>query len=309
MDFFRLQKPLCSGKMVATPLSSGTMPAASKSARTKLSQTRPSKTRPASIESVVISSGEVKCGTSEASSPRTLSPSAVKLRLLKRLRCTLRYEKRAWESGALLVAGVDEVGRGSLFGPVVAAAVILDRGYRIRGLRDSKLLLADRREALSERIREHAVAWSIAAVDAARIDQINIYHASRLAMREAVTRLVPAADHLLIDALRIDCDLPQNAIIHGDALSASIAAASILAKVERDQLMREWDPIFPEYGLASHKGYSTPRHLAALREYGPTPLHRQSFAPVWQNPVPQEAFAFMEADEEWAEVAAGEQAS
>src|ERR1700730_322165 len=233
--------------------------------------------------------------------PRTekqLSASAVKLRLLKRLRCTLKYEKLAWASGAKLVAGVDEVGRGSLFGPVVAAAVILDRGYRIRGLRDSKLLLAERRELLAPRIREHAVAWAVAAVDAARIDQINIYHASRLAMREAVMRLTPAADHLLIDALRIDCEQPQVPIIHGDALSASIAAASILAKVERDRIMCEWDTVFPAYGLASHKGYSTPRHLAALREYGPTPLHRQSFAPVWQNPVPQGVFGFMEDDDE-----------
>jgi ribonuclease HII len=217
-----------------------------------------------------------------------LSPSAAKLRLLKKLRCTLRYEKNAWASGAAMVAGVDEVGRGSLFGPVVAAAVILDRSYRVRGLRDSKLLLRERRELLAPRIREHAVAWAVAA----RIDQINIYQASRLAMCEAVMRLQPAADHLLIDAMRLDCGLPQRAIIHGDALSASIAAASILAKVERDRMMCEWDAVFPEYGLASHKGYSTPQHLAALEKFGPTPLHRQSFAPVWSNPAEQEAFAF-----------------
>ena len=240
----------------------------------------------------------------KAPSGRPLSASAAKLRLLKRLRCTLRYEKKAWQSGARLVAGVDEVGRGSLFGCVVAAAVILDPAYRVRGLRDSKLLLPERREVLAERIREHAVAWAVAAVDAARIDQINIYHASRAAMREAVLRLAPMADHLLIDAMKIDCELPQDAIIHGDALSASIAAASILAKVERDRMMCEWDAVFPQYGLASHKGYSTPRHLAALRELGPTPLHRQSFAPVWQNPVPQEMFAFMNEDE--AEVLAAE---
>ena len=222
----------------------------------------------------------------------SLSPSAVKLRLLKKLRCTLRYEKNAWAAGAAMVAGVDEVGRGSLFGPVVAAAVILERSYRVRGLRDSKLLLPERREELAPRIREHAVAWAVAAVDAARIDQINIYQASRLAMREAVLRLQPAADHLLIDALKLDCDVPQKAIIHGDALSASIAAASILAKVERDRMMCEWDAVFPEYGLASHKGYSTPQHLAALREFGPTPLHRQSFAPVWGNPAEQVEFGF-----------------
>ena len=171
-------------------------------------------------------------------------------------------------------------------------------------MRDSKLLLPDRREVLAERIREHAIAWAVAAVDAARIDQINIYHASRVAMREAVMRLTPAADHLLIDALRIDCEQPQIPIIHGDALSASIAAASILAKVERDRIMCEWDAVFPAYGLASHKGYSTPKHLAALRELGPTPLHRQSFAPVWQNPVPQEVFAFMEDDDIDLEVTA-----
>jgi ribonuclease HII len=224
---------------------------------------------------------------------KTISASAAKLRLLKRLHCTLKFEKKAWVTGATLVAGVDEVGRGSLFGPVVAAAVILDPGYRIRGLRDSKLLPAERREILAERIREHAIAWAVAAVDAARIDQINIYQASRVAMREAVLQLKPCPDHLLVDAVRLDCDLPQQPIIHGDALSASIAAASILAKVERDGMIRLWDQVFPLYRLASNKGYSTPDHLAALRQHGPSPLHRQSFAPVWQNPVPQEVLAFM----------------
>jgi ribonuclease HII len=222
-----------------------------------------------------------------------LSRAALKLHLLKRLKCTLRYEKKAWDSGARLVAGVDEVGRGSLFGAVVAGAVILDPAYRIRGLRDSKLLPRERREVLAERIREHAIAWSVAAVDAARIDQINIYQASRLAMRIAVSQLTPVPDFLLIDALRLDCEQQQRALIHGDALSASIAAASILAKVERDRMISTWDPVFPVYGLASNKGYSTPRHLAALREHGPSPLHRQSFAPVWNAPVPQEVLSFM----------------
>jgi ribonuclease HII len=231
--------------------------------------------------------------TTKSRSGKQLSASALKLRLLKRLRCTLKYEKIAWASGAKLVAGVDEVGRGSLFGPVVAAAVVLDPCYRIRGLRDSKLLLADRREVLAERIREHALAWAIAAVDAARIDQINIYHASRLAMHEAVAQMTPAADYLLVDAMRLDCGVPQLPIIHGDALSASIAAASILAKVHRDHMITQWDPVFPAYGLRSNKGYSTPRHLAALREHGPSPLHRQSFAPVWNAPVPQEVLHFM----------------
>jgi ribonuclease HII len=235
------------------------------------------------------------------SDKRTLSASAAKLRLLKRLKCTLKFEKKAWETGALTVAGVDEVGRGSLFGCVVAAAVILDPEVRIRGLRDSKLLERERREVLSERIKEHAIAWAIAAVDAAKIDQINIYQASRVAMREAVAMLNPEADYLLVDALKLDCCQSQQAIIHGDALSVSIAAASIIAKVERDRLIAAWDPVFPMYGLASNKGYSTPKHLAALRQYGPSPLHRQSFAPVWNAPTPQEVLAFM-IEEEPAEI-------
>ena len=224
---------------------------------------------------------------------KPLSKAALKMRLLKRLKCTTRYERALWNCGTHLIAGVDEVGRGSLFGPVVAAAVVLDPAYRIRGLRDSKLLVAGRREVLAERIREHAIAWAVAAVDAARIDQINIYHASRLAMLEAVSRLAPAPEHLLIDALRIDFACPQTPIIHGDALSASIAAASIIAKVERDRMIREWDPVFPIYGLASNKGYYTRKHVQALREYGPSPLHRQSFEPVWNSASPQQALEFM----------------
>ena len=224
---------------------------------------------------------------------KPLSKAALKMRLLKRLKCTTRFERELWKSGSSLIAGVDEVGRGSLFGPVVAAAVILDPGYRIRGLRDSKLLPAERREVLAERIREHAIAWAVAAVDAARIDQINIYHASRLAMAEAVSQLAPVPDHLLIDALRIDCACAQTPIIHGDALSASIAAASIIAKVARDRMIREWDPVFPLYGLASNKGYYTRKHVSALRLYGPSPLHRQSFEPVWNSASPQEVLEFM----------------
>lgn len=160
-------------------------------------------------------------------------------------------------------------------------------------MRDSKLLAAERREELAQRIREHSIAYAIAAVDSARIDQINIYQASRLAMLHAVQQLACPADYLLVDAVKLDCDLPQEPIIHGDALSASIAAASILAKVERDCMISAWDPAFPMYGLASNKGYSTPHHIAALREHGPSPLHRQSFAPVWNAPIPQEVLSFM----------------
>ena len=223
----------------------------------------------------------------------SLSPAAAKLRLLKKLRCTLKFEKQAWALGAERVAGVDEVGRGSLFGPVVAAAVILDPAYRIRGLRDSKLLPAERREELAQRIRRHSIAYAIAAIDSARIDQINVYQASRLAMLHAVQQLACAPNYLLVDAVKLDCDLPQQPLIHGDALSASIAAASILAKVERDRMISAWHPVFPVYRLASNKGYSTPHHIAALREHGPSPLHRQSFAPVWNAPIPQEVLSFM----------------
>jgi ribonuclease HII len=226
------------------------------------------------------------------------SAGTMKMRLLKRLKCTQRFEKLAWTAGAKLVAGVDEVGRGSFFGPVVAAAVILEPGYRIKGLRDSKLLDEKTREKLSERIKEHAIAYATGAVDVARIDQLNIYWASLLAMRQAVAQLAPAPDHLLIDAANLDWDCPQTNIIHGDALSISIAAASIIAKVARDEMIRQWDPVYPQYDLASNKGYRSPKHLAALKEYGPTPLHRLSFAPVWMCSVQQDVFGFMEAEEE-----------
>ena len=220
------------------------------------------------------------------------SAGTMKMRLLKRLKCTQKYEKLAWVSGARLIAGVDEVGRGSLFGPVVAAAVILEPDYRIKGLRDSKLLDQETREKLAERIKQHAIAYAVAAVDVARIDQLNIYHASLLAMRDAIAQLAPAPDHLLIDAVRVNWECPQTNIIHGDALSISIAAASIIAKVARDEMIRRWDPVYPQYDLASNKGYRSPKHLAALKEFGPTPLHRLSFAPVWMCSVQQEVFAF-----------------
>jgi ribonuclease HII len=223
------------------------------------------------------------------------SAGTMKMRLLKRLKCTQKFEKLAWAGGARLVAGVDEVGRGCLFGPVVAAAVILEPDYRIKGLRDSKLIDRETREKLAERIKQHAIAYSVAAVDVGRIDQLNIYWASLLAMREAVAQLAPAPDHLLVDAVRVDWACPQTNIIHGDALSISIAAASIIAKVHRDEMIRRWDPVYPEYDLASNKGYRSPKHLAALNEYGPTPLHRLSFAPVWMSrEAQQEEFEFEE---------------
>lgn len=195
-------------------------------------------------------------------------------------RPTSRYERHARALGYLRVAGVDEAGRGPLFGPVYAAAVILVPGGAPRGLRDSKVLTAERRETLAALVKERAMAWAVASADAAEIDRINIYQASRLAMRRAVEALSPSADYLLIDAVSLDLALPQKAIIHGDALSPSIAAASILAKVARDAVMAGYDRLYPGYGFAHHKGYPTPEHLQALERLGPTPEHRRSYAPV-----------------------------
>ena len=195
-------------------------------------------------------------------------------------RCSSRYEREARKCGWQRIAGLDEVGRGSLFGQVVAAAVILDPKRRIVGLDDSKKLPAEKRETLALRIREHAVAWAIAEVDSARIDAWNIYQASRQAMAEALRQLKVPPDYLLLDAMQLDVLIEQKSLIHGDALSVSIAAASIIAKVERDRRMVEWHEVYPQYGLAQHKGYATPEHLAALRAHGPSPHHRFSFSPV-----------------------------
>lgn len=194
--------------------------------------------------------------------------------------CTNFFERITSRQGFQRIAGADEVGRGSLFGPVFAAAVILDPARTIRGLRDSKQLTAEEREALAPLIRERAIAWAVAAVDAFEIDRINIYQASRLAMKMAVERLNPGCDHVLVDALTLDVHMPQQALIRGDARCRSIAAASILAKVERDACMTAWAEVFPEFGLARHKGYYTPEHMDALARYGPTMLHRFSFEPV-----------------------------
>lgn len=198
----------------------------------------------------------------------------------RKFRCSQRYEQQGWRAGYRRIAGVDEVGRGSLFGPVLAAAVILDPSRPIRGLRDSKQLSARVRQKLAGEIRNRAIAWAVSCVEPAQIDRINILQASRLAMRDAVLALQPQPDLLLVDAVRLDLEIPQVSIVHGDAQSVSIAAASILAKVERDDLMLQWDRIYPQYGLARHKGYPTAVHKERLQQYGPSPLHRFSYAPV-----------------------------
>ena len=203
--------------------------------------------------------------------------------MLRQLICSDAPEQALRYYGFQRIAGVDEVGRGALFGPVVAAAVILPEcldELAEAGLKDSKQLLREQREELDLRIRAMALAVSVAEVDAATIDRVNIYQASRIAMLEAVLGLAINPDHLLIDAMRIDHPCKQTKLIYGDALSLSIAAASVIAKVHRDALMRELDALHPGYGLASHKGYATPEHRRALTEIGPCPLHRRSFAPV-----------------------------
>ncbi len=189
-------------------------------------------------------------------------------------------ELNAWDRGYARVAGIDEAGRGCLFGPVYAAAVVLDPGADLPGLNDSKRVSPSRRLELDRQIRQTAVAFSVHAVDAAMIDLLNILQASRLAMKLAVSNLDPAPDFLLVDAVAIDLATAQASVIKGDAKSRSIAAASILAKVARDKCMLAWDSLYPAYGLRHHKGYPAAAHLEALREHGCTPQHRYSYGPV-----------------------------
>ncbi len=193
-------------------------------------------------------------------------------------------ERLLWKQGYLRVAGVDEVGRGPLAGPVVAAAVVFPRSFRaskLPGLRDSKQLTSAARERLAPQVRRYATGVGVGSASHAEIDALGIVGATVAAMARAIRQLPQAADHLLVDALRLECDgLPCRAIIHGDALCCSIAAASIVAKVARDSLMVKLDALHRGYGFARHKGYPTPEHLAALERLGPTPLHRRSFAPV-----------------------------
>jgi ribonuclease HII len=190
----------------------------------------------------------------------------------------LEFESALWLQGLTAVAGIDEVGRGCLFGDVVAAAVILPVGLVLEGVNDSKQLSEKKRERLYDQIVEEAIAWSVARVEASVIDAINIRQASRLAMKKAVHSLGILPEYLLIDAETVDLEIKQSAIIKGDALSQSIAAASIVAKVTRDRLCKEvWDMLYPGYGIAGHKGYATKVHREALLELGPTPMHRRSF--------------------------------
>jgi ribonuclease HII len=187
------------------------------------------------------------------------------------------FERLLWEQQITAIAGVDEVGRGCLFGDVVAAAVILPQGLVLEGLNDSKKLSEKVRNRLYEEIMVNAVAVGVGKVDSDTVDKINIKQAARLAMKMAVEQLQVMPQHLLVDAEKVDLPIAQSAIIKGDARSASIAAASVIAKVTRDRMCEQWETQYPGYGLAVHKGYATKQHREAILRLGPTPLHRISF--------------------------------
>jgi ribonuclease HII len=224
----------------------------------------------------------------------------------QRLRNLVRFEAELWDKGLTLVAGVDEAGMAPLAGPVVAAAVILEKGYRLRGLDDSKKIVdEDRRHELAQHIRADAVCWSVGVATVEEIDTVNIYHAGLLAMRRALQGLPRAPEYVLVDARKIpECTVPQRGIVHGDALSLTIAAASIVAKTTRDGMMVEYDALYPGYGFASHKGYPTPEHCRLLKIRGAVPIHRRSFARVRQalglEPLQLEAFPEFSEDEDTA---------
>ena len=197
-----------------------------------------------------------------------------------RLEKMLAYEKELYAQGIDLIAGVDEVGRGPLAGPVVAAAVILPKACKIPGLNDSKKIPKSKHKEIYEAVLQNAIAIGIGVKDNHVIDQVNIYEATKLAMMEAIGQLDPQPQHLLIDAMKLDLPISQTSIIKGDANSLSIAAASIVAKVTRDQMMEEFDREYPGYDFAQNAGYGTANHLAGLDKLGVTPIHRRSFEPV-----------------------------
>ena len=197
-----------------------------------------------------------------------------------RLEKMLAYEKELYTQGIQLIAGVDEVARGPLAGPVVAAAVILPKACKIPGLNDSKKIPKSKHKEIYEAVLQEAIAIGIGIKDNHVIDQVNIYEATKLAMMEAVGQLEPQPQHLLIDAMKLDLPISQTSIIKGDANSLSIAAASIVAKMTRDQMMEEFDREYPGYDFAQNAGYGTAKHLAGLDQLGVTPIHRRSFEPI-----------------------------
>ena len=204
----------------------------------------------------------------------------------------LAYEKELYEEGIEYIAGTDEAGRGPLAGPVVAAAVILPKGLIITGVNDSKQLTEKKREELFDLINEKALAVGVCFIDNNKIDEINILEASRLAMMEAIKKLKIRPEYVLSDAMPMNIDIPVKPIIKGDALSESIAAASIIAKVSRDRFMDEMDLKYPNYGFKKHKGYPTKDHIEAIKKYGITPIHRKTFKPIKTMLIEQLEFDF-----------------
>lgn len=194
-----------------------------------------------------------------------------------------KYELELWNKGINLIAGVDEVGRGPLIGPVVAAAVILPKDFVLEGLTDSKKLSEKKREAFYQIIKEKAISIGIGVIDEKRIDEINIYEATKEAMIMAINNLNPKPEHVLIDAMPLDLTVPTTSIIKGDLLSISISAASVIAKVERDHMLYVIDKEYPMYDLKNNKGYGTKKHLEAIKKYGITKYHRLSYKPVYDN--------------------------
>jgi len=194
-----------------------------------------------------------------------------------------KYELELKEQGIKLIAGVDEVGRGPLIGPVVAAAVILPENFKLDGLTDSKKLSEKKREEYYQIIKKEAIAIGVGVISEKRIDEINIYEATKEAMKEAINNLTVTPEHILIDAMPLELDIPTTSIIKGDLLSISISAASVIAKVERDHMLYEIDKEYPMYDLKNNKGYGTKKHLEAIKEYGITKYHRISFKPVFEN--------------------------
>lgn len=192
----------------------------------------------------------------------------------------LKYEKELYSQGIKFIAGVDEVGRGPLYGPVVAAAVILPMNYRLKGLNDSKKLSEKKRDEFYKIINKDAISIGIGIINEDKIDEVNIYEATKIAMKDAINNLSIKPEHVLIDAMKLDISIPSTSIIKGDALSESIAAASIVAKVTRDHMLEEMDKEFPMYDLSHNKGYGTKKHLEALKKYGPCKYHRKTYGPV-----------------------------
>ena len=192
----------------------------------------------------------------------------------------LAFEKELYDKGITLIAGTDEAGRGPLVGPVVAAAVILPINYELEGLNDSKQLSEKKRELFYDIIMEQAIAVGVGIIDAKTIDEVNIYAASRMAMIEAIRNLNVKPEYVLTDAMPMEIDIPSKAIVHGDALSLSIAAASVIAKVTRDRMMAELDQKYPMYGFAKHKGYPTKEHIENVKKYGVLENYRFTYKPI-----------------------------